>query len=56
MNIFLFTENPQRAFERIKVMPSVANHMSNMRVGYREVGEDEYIPLYPEGLQQFAVI
>jgi len=56
MNILLFTENPQRAFERIKVIPSVANHMSNMKVGYREVGEDQYTPLYPEGLQQFAVI
>jgi hypothetical protein len=56
MNIFLFTENPKLAFERIRVMPSVANHMSNMKVGYREVGEDEYTPLYPKGLQQFAVV
>ena len=44
------------AFERIKVMPFVANHLSNMNVGYREVGEDEDTPLYPEGLEQFAVL
>ena len=56
MNIFLFTEKPKLALERIKVMPSGANHMSNMKVGCREVGEVEYTPLYPEGLQQFAVI
>ena len=56
MNIFLFTEKPKLAFERIKVMPSVANHMSNMKVGYREVAEHEYTPLYPEGLLQFAVV
>jgi hypothetical protein len=56
MNIFLFTENPELAFERIKMMPFVANQLSNMKVGYREVGEDEYTPLYPEGLQQFAVL
>jgi hypothetical protein len=56
MNIFLFTENPKLAFERIKMIPSVAKRMSDMKVGYREVGEDEYTPLYPEGLQQFAVV
>lgn len=56
MNIFLFTENPKLAFERIKTIPSVAKHMSVMKVGYREVGEDEYTPLYPEGLKLFAVI
>ena len=44
MNIFLFTDNLKLAFERIKVMPSVANHMSNMTVGYREVGRDECPP------------
>jgi hypothetical protein len=29
-------------------MPFVANHLSNMKVGYREVGQDEDTPLYPE--------
>ena len=48
MNIFFFNEKPKLTFERINVMPSVANHMSNMKVGYREVAEDEYTPLYPE--------
>jgi hypothetical protein len=56
MNIFLFTENPKLAFERIKTIPSVAKHMSDMKVGYREVGEDEYTPLYPESLKLFAVV
>ena len=56
MNIFFFNEKPKLTFERINVMPSVANHMSNMKVGYREVAEDEYTPLYPEGLLQFAVV
>jgi hypothetical protein len=37
MNIFLFTEDPKAAFERIKTIPSVASHMSNMKVGYREL-------------------
>jgi hypothetical protein len=56
MNIFLFTENPKLAFVRIKMVPSVAKRMSDMKVGYRQVGEDEYTPLYPEGLKLFSVV
>src|SRR6266436_2318660 len=56
MNIFLFTEHPKLAFEQIKTIPLIANHISNMKVGYREIDRDEYTPLYPEGLQHFAVI
>jgi hypothetical protein len=56
MNIFLFTENPKLAFEQIKRMPSVAVHILEMNVGYREINEDEYKPLYPEGLQKFEVV
>jgi len=26
-----------------------------MKVGYREIGEDEYTPIYPQGLKQFVV-
>ncbi len=56
MNIFLFTENPKLAFEQIKRMPSVVAHIVEMKVGYREINEDEYTPLYPEGLQKFEVV
>ena len=55
MNIFLFTEDPTSAFERIKTIPAVTSHISNMKVGYREIGEDEYTPIYPQGLKQFVV-
>jgi hypothetical protein len=30
--------------------------MSNLKAGYREVGEDDFVPLYPEGLDHFLVI
>jgi hypothetical protein len=56
MNIFLFTGNPKLAFEQIKRIPSVAVHILEMKVGYREINEDEYTPLYPEGLQKFEVV
>lgn len=56
MNIFLFTQDPKLAFERIRVIPSVASYMSKMRVGYRAISENEYTPIYPHGLDHFAVI
>jgi len=56
MNIFVFTEDPKATFERIKNIGSIPNHMSNLKAGYREVGEDDYVPLYPEDLDHFSVI
>jgi hypothetical protein len=57
MNIFLFTGNPKLAFERIKTIRSVTDHMmSDMKVGFREIGEGEYTPIYPGDLKHFAVI
>jgi len=56
MNIFVFTEDPKSAFEHIRKIGSIANRMTDLKVGYRIVGEDDFIPLYPEGLDQFSVI
>jgi hypothetical protein len=56
MNIFGFTEDPKATFERIKNIGSIPNHMSNLRARYREVGEDDFVPLYPAGLDYFSVI
>ena len=56
MNIFIFTEDPKSTFEHVKKIGSVANHISNLKVGYRVVGEDDFVPVYPEGLEHFSVI
>jgi hypothetical protein len=56
MNIFIFTEDPRATFERVKNIGSIPNHISNLKAGYREVGEDDFLPLYPEGLDHFSVI
>ncbi|HXN97001.1 MAG TPA: hypothetical protein VN879_21010 [Candidatus Acidoferrales bacterium] len=56
MNIFIFTEDPKSTFERVKNIGSIPNHMSNLKAGYREVGEDDFVPIYPEGLDHFSVI
>lgn len=56
MNIFIFTEQPERAFERIKSIRKVAWNRRKLRAGYRALDEDEYTPIYPEGLKHFSVI
>ena len=56
MNIFIFIEQPDRAFERIKSIPKVARNLKKMKAGYRIAGKDEYTPSYPEGLKHFSVI
>jgi hypothetical protein len=56
MNIFIFTEDPKATFERVKNIGSIPSHMGNLKVGYREVGGDDFVPLYPEGLDRFSVI
>jgi len=56
MNIFIFTEDPKATFERVKNIGSIPNHMNNLKAGYRGVGEDDFVPLYPEGLDHFSVI
>ena len=55
MNIFIFTEDPKATFERVKNIGSIPKHMSNLKAGYREVGEDAFVPLYPEGVDHFSV-
>ncbi len=56
MNIFIFTEDPKATFDRVKNIGSIPNHMSNLKAGYREVGEDDFVPLYPDGLDHFSAI
>jgi hypothetical protein len=56
MNIFIFTEDPKATFERVKKIGLIPHHMNNLKAGYREVGEDDFVPLYPAGLDHFSVI
>jgi len=55
-NIFLFTEDPRAAFEVIKPVFSSRGIVANLKAGYREVGEDDYRPLFPWDLGRFSVI
>ena len=56
MNVFVHTDDPKLAFERSRVLLSGRGDLQELTAGYRDFDEDEYIPIYPEGLRQFSVI
>jgi hypothetical protein len=56
MNVFVHTDNPKPAFEKIKTLLSVGENMREMKAGYRNFEEDDYTAIYPEGLKQSSVI
>lgn len=56
MNIFIHTDDPKSAFERAKLLLGSADDLSRLKAGYRDFGEDQYIPLFPNGLKRFSVI
>jgi hypothetical protein len=56
MNIFIHTDDPSLAFERIKLSHRRQGFMTRLRVAFREIDSDEYTILYPQGLSEFTVV
>jgi len=56
MNIFIHTDNPKSAFEKIKTLLAVGKNMRELKTGYRDFEEDDYKPIYPKGLKSFSGI
>jgi len=54
-NIFILTDSPKAAFDRIRQMPSMRNAMPDLKVAYRELGKDGFTILHPAGLTRFAI-
>lgn len=55
VNIFVFTNDPQLSFERIKALLGTGDFMPELRVAFREVGKDEFTILHPTDLTNFAI-
>lgn len=55
MNIFIFTDDPTRAFERVKAVLGAGDFMSRFKAAYREVGKDSFTIRYPAGLTDFSI-
>jgi hypothetical protein len=56
MNIFIFTDHPKLAFERLAPVLGKKDSMPDLKVAYREVGKGEYTILYPADLTSFAIV
>lgn len=55
MNIFVITDQPQLAFEKIKSLLGSKNIMPGLKVAYRVVGTNKFTIIYPANLTSFAV-
>ena len=55
MNIFVLTDEPQAAFERVKALLGTEDFMPDLKVAYREIGTNVFTVLHPPGLTRFAI-
>lgn len=55
MNIFILTDQPKRAFERINELLGTRDFMPDLKVAFRLIGEDEFTILHPADLTHFAI-
>ena len=55
MNLFVHTNNPRSAFEKAKRLLLLMGYLHEMKAGYRDFDEDDYTPIWPAELDQFAL-
>jgi hypothetical protein len=55
MNIFILTNDPQAAFEQVRVILERRNIWSAVRVAYREISGNTFVILWPKHLTEFEV-
>jgi hypothetical protein len=55
MNIFVHTDHPELAFEKIKSLIGTRDFMPDLKVAFRNVGKDNYTILHPAGLKEFKI-
>ena len=56
MNIFIFTDWPKPAFDRIKELPSVQKFLPDLKAAFCEDGKNEFAILHPADLIHFAIV
>jgi len=55
MNIFLFTNEPEKALDKVRPLVEEVASPAEYRVAYRAFDRNEFHPLWPKGLKEFAV-
>ena len=56
MNIFILTDEPRLAFDRIKMVLGTRDFMPDLKVAYREIGGNEFTIIHPPDLTRFAIM
>lgn len=57
INIFIHSNDPVDTFQIIKnILEKEYFILENIKVAYREIGKDQYIPLWPKNLIDFDVL
>ncbi len=56
MNIFIFADHPKLAFQAIKQLLGTRDFMPELKVAFREVGQDDFTVIHPPSLTHFAIM
>jgi len=56
MNLFLFTDEPAAAFAQIKPIMTTHALLDRSTAAYRPTDGEDFVPIWPAGLQQFEVV
>ena len=54
-NIFIHTNTPEQTFEKSLAMIEATRPGAELRAGYRDFDEEDYVPLHPQGLESFEL-
>jgi hypothetical protein len=56
MNVFVCTNDPLQTLGCVRKVPESLHPATCMKVGYRDVGDDAYVVLWPPNSPEFHVI
>ncbi|HKQ39497.1 MAG TPA: ABC transporter [Verrucomicrobiae bacterium] len=55
MNIFIHTDHPKLAFDHLRQLVGTKDFMPDLKVAYREIGNEEFVILHPPALSHFRL-
>ena len=57
VNIFIHTNKLNNSFEIAKhILEEDGENLESIKIAYREIGKEDYTPLWPQDLKEFNVI
>jgi len=55
MNIFVHTDYPKLAFEKIRSLIGTKDFMPDLKPAFRDIGKDDFTILFPDDLGHFTI-